>query len=64
MAGSLQSPVCGDPEGNLWVWLALGTRLQFPASFPSHIPPKFFFPTPERPEEAEAPKDRKGGVRA
>lgn len=61
VAGSLQSPVCGDPEGisgcgQHW---APGSSVLL-APHPT-FPPSSFFPSHERPEEAEAPKDRKGG---
>lgn len=39
-------PSLWGSRGNLWVWPALGTRLQCPASSPSHIPPKFFSSQP------------------
>lgn len=61
VAGSLQSPVCGDPEGisgcgQHW---APGSSVLL-APHPT-FPPSSFFPSHERPEEAEAPKDRKEG---
>lgn len=61
VAGSVQSPVCGDPEGisgcgQHW---APGSSVLL-APHPT-FPPSSFFPSHERPEEAEAPKDRKGG---
>lgn len=59
MAQSLQSPACEVPEGNLWVWSALDTRLQFPASSPIPCSPQVLLSIPDRPEEAEAPEARK-----
>lgn len=61
VAQSLQSPACEAPEGNLWVWSALDTRLQFPASSPIPCSPQVLLSIPDRPEEAEAAEARRGG---